>query len=310
MGGRGLISIEDCVSMEIRNLHKYVSESEEPMLQAVYSENINAEGRTKDEVLQERQDSLDSKAMHSVFFKKTEFRDNTSWEWLTKGDLKKATEGTILAAQEQAIRVRAIMHRIDKSCPSPLCRLCGQRDETVAHIVAECQSLAQRQYKNWRHDVVARVLHWELCKKFKLPHNDRWYEHTPEPSAQNENAKLIWDVTIQTDKKVDHNKPDIVLIDKTSNFCLIIDVACPFDTRVIEKENEKITKYQDLKWELIKIWKVKTIRVIPIVIGALGTISKAFKEYLMTISKDIHFGTLQKACLLETARILRYALSI
>ena len=29
--------------------------------------------------------------------------------------------------------------------------------------------------------------------------------------------------------------------------CSVIDVACPFDTRVLEKEQEKMEKNQDLK---------------------------------------------------------------
>ena len=280
------------------------------MLKAVYKEEIVEEGKSKTEIISYRENNFESKKMHSVFFRNTAFRDDRSWDWLAKGDLKKATEGTILAAQEQAIRVRAVQHLIDKSYSSPTCRLCGQRDETVAHIVSECQTLAQKQYKKWRHDVVAKVLHWELCAKYGLPHSDRWYEHSPEPSVQNDRAKIIWDVLIQTDKKLEHNKPDIVVVNKETNACLIIDVACPFDTRVIEKEREKITRYEDLKWEIIKIWKCRSVRVIPIVIGALGTISKGFKDYLSAISEDIYFGTLQKACLLETARTLRYALSI
>ena len=280
------------------------------MLKAVYKEEIVEEGKSKTEIISYRENNFESKKMHSVFFRNTAFRDDRSWDWLAKGDLKKATEGTILAAQEQAIRVRAVQHLIDKSYPSPTCRLCGQRDETVAHIVSECQTLAQKQYKKWRHDVVAKVLHWELCAKYGLPHSDRWYEHSPEPSVQNDRAKIIWDVLIQTDKKLEHNKPDIVVVNKETNACLIIDVACPFDTRVIEKEREKITRYEDLKWEIIKIWKCRSMRVIPIVIGALGTISKGFKDYLSEISEDIYFGTLQKECLLGTARTLRYALSI
>ena len=58
--------------------------------------------------------------MHSVFFDKENFRDTGSWEWLRPGDLKKATEGIIMAAQEQAIRTRMIRHhsRVQKS-PKP-----------------------------------------------------------------------------------------------------------------------------------------------------------------------------------------------
>ena len=34
-GGRGLISCEECVNMEVQNLHKYLNESEEWMLKFV-----------------------------------------------------------------------------------------------------------------------------------------------------------------------------------------------------------------------------------------------------------------------------------
>ena len=60
----------------------------------------------------------------------------------------------------------------------------------------------------------------------------------------------------------------------------ILDVACPFDTQIIQKENEKIEKYQDLKREIKRLWKVKTVSVVPIVIGVLGTISHRFQDWL------------------------------
>ena len=44
-------------------------------------------------------------------------------------------------------------------------RVCGSADETVAHIVVECQKLAQKEYKQVRHDNVAKVIHWKLCEK-------------------------------------------------------------------------------------------------------------------------------------------------
>ena len=64
-----------------------------------------------------------------------------------KGKLKKETEGLITAAQDQALRTNSIKNRIDKQQLSPACRLCGKRDETVSHIVAECKMLAQKYYK-------------------------------------------------------------------------------------------------------------------------------------------------------------------
>ena len=51
----------------------------------------------------------------------------------------------------------------------------------------------------------------------------------------------------------------------------IVDFAVPFDSGVVEKEKEKIEKYQDLARELKKIWNM-TVKVVPIVLGSLGTI--------------------------------------
>ena len=32
-------------------------------------------------------------------------------------------------------------------------------------MVTECKKLAQKYYKNWRHDKVAQVIHWRLWEK-------------------------------------------------------------------------------------------------------------------------------------------------
>lgn len=41
-----------------------------------------------------------------------------------------------------------------------------------------------------------------------------------------------------------------MLMDSENNQCFIIDVAIPGVARVIEKEMQKVKKYQDLRWEL------------------------------------------------------------
>jgi hypothetical protein len=46
---------------------------------------------------------------------------------------------------------------------------------------------------------------------------------------------------------------------------------------VIKKEAEKFLKYKDLTIEIQRMWNVKT-RVIPIIIGATGIISKSCRK--------------------------------
>ena len=82
-------------------------------------------------------------------------------------------------------------------------------------------------------------------------------------------------------------------LDKESRLCKIIEVTCPFDTRILDAETEKIGRYQDLKYELERTWHCNKGKVIPIVIGSLGTISKTFESWLTQVSEKIHFGTLK-----------------
>ena len=87
-----------------------------------------------------------------------------------------------------------------------MCRLCKETSESVMHIVGGCKKLAQKSYKE-RHDRVARRVHWELSKKYGLECGEKWYEHTPQEVIENNEVKLYWDCTIQTDKTIKHNRP-------------------------------------------------------------------------------------------------------
>ena len=100
--------------------------------------------------------------------------DSESWAWLRKGYLKKETEGLIVAAQDQALRTNWIKKNIDKQNISEKCRMCGQRDESVSHIVAECSKMAQSDYKA-RHDNVGRIVHLQLCLNQKLTEEKKWF---------------------------------------------------------------------------------------------------------------------------------------
>ena len=44
----------------------------------------------------------------------------------------------------------------------------------------------------------------------------------------------------------------------------IIDIAVPVDAGIIEKEKEKVEKYQDLRREVARLWNVKA-KVVPII---------------------------------------------
>ena len=89
---------------------------------------------------------------------------------------------------------------------------------------------------------------------------------------------------------------------------MLIDVAISGDRNVIKKGAEKILKYKDLTIEIQSLWKVKT-RVIPVIIGATGTISKSFRKYISNIPGNHEVKELQKTVILGTANLLRKVLT-
>ena len=136
------------------------------------------------------------------------------------------------------------------------------------------------------------------------------YEHRPEGVIENDEVKILWDLMIQCDRMVEYQKPDIVVIEKKERRCLVIDVAVPGDSRIEDKENEKVEKYQELKQEIIKLWEMKEVDVIPIVVAALGAVSMRIRDWISRTGLKVRVEHLQKTALLGTARILRRHLSL
>jgi hypothetical protein len=73
---------------------------------------------------------------------------------------------------------------------------------------------------------------------------------------------------------------------------------------VIKTEAMKILKYKDLTIKIRGMWNVNK-RVIPVIIGATGTISKSFIKYVSNIPGNHEVKELQKTAILGTANILR-----
>ena len=208
------------------------------------------------------------------------------WRWLQKSDLKVETEALICTAQEQAIRTNYIKFNIDKTIESPMCRMCGERGESIDHIVSECEKRAQREHKR-RHDNVARIIHWTLCVKHDLERGANWYGYNPQGVVESDKVKMLWDFTIQCDHYIECRKPDIVVVENDEKQCTIIDIATPRDNRVGAKEKEKMEKYDNLKWEIKKMWSMKKVEIVPVVIGAHGAVSKNLEKYSKDIEKNI-----------------------
>ena len=172
-------------------------------------------------------------------------------------------------------------------------------------MISECSKLAQKQYKA-RHDWVGKVVHWEMCRKCQFDHTNKWYMHNPAPVLENDTYKLLWDFNIQTDHLNPARRPNLIIINKKKKkkICKIFDFAVQADHIIIQKESGKKDNYLDLAWELKKLWNMK-VTIVPIVIGALGTVTKGLLKGLEDLEVGGWVETIQTTALLRTARILR-----
>ena len=95
--------------------------------------------------------------------------------------------------------------------------------------MSECSKLALREYKA-RHNWVGKGIHWEMCKKFKFDHTNKWYMHNPASIPENDTHKLQWDFDIHTDHLISAWRPDLIIINnkqKKKRISKIVDFAIP-----------------------------------------------------------------------------------
>ena len=149
--------------------------------------------------------------------------------------MKRETESPTVAAQNQSIRTNLVKAKVDKIQRDSLCRVCRKVHESIDYIVSGCSKLAQDEYKR-RHDNLGKIAHWKLARKCNFEAEDKWYKHEPKSVLENEDYKIFWDFSIQTDHVIEARRPDLVVVDKKDRSCKIIDFAIPGDSRIWEKE--------------------------------------------------------------------------
>ena len=127
---------------------------------------------------------------------------------------------------------------------------------------------------------------------------------------ENEEVKVLWDINVQCDNVIEARKPDITLIDKKERKEIIIDIAVATNVRVGEKKRKRMENYQDLKRETGRLWKLKMVEVIPVAIGALGSVKKEFDGWIEKLGITNNVRVMLKTALLGTASILRKVLEM
>ena len=245
--------------------------------------------------------------MHGQYFKLLEephINKKLSILWLSNSHLKRKTESDLCAIQDQAITTKYIEKHIYKSTTNSTCRLCKTYDETIHHIISGCPTIAPTLYLN-RHNNLAKYIYIKIANQHNLNTTNKWYNYEPPRVLENEKIKLLWDFSIQTDKTVNANKPDIIIINKQQQETTIIDIAVPNDNNIMKKRSEKIDKYTNLAIEIKELWNMKNVQIVPIIIGVNGIIHEHFTKDLNRLhTNDINVSEIQKIVLLGTAYII------
>ena len=132
------------------------------------------------------------------------------------------------------------------------CRLCDTYKETVMHILSGCKVLARSDYLK-RHNNALMVLTVEWAKQESLlPSDSVLYKQKWSKGAvfEKNGKKICWDFEFTMRKRTSARRPNVMIENDQEKKLWIVDMACPNEKNICDKHREKLTKYQQLAFEM------------------------------------------------------------
>lgn len=131
-----------------------------------------------------------------------------------------------------------------------------------------------------------------------------------ESVLESEQCKIYWNFSFSTTHRINATKPNIVLQDHKSKVICVIEFSAPAESNITRKEDEKRTKYQELLFELSRIYPGYWVRLIVLILGCLGGMRASFVSQLKKIptceqQADALAVRMQKAVLLNSLNLVR-----
>ena len=329
-GGRGLKSLKYLLENRIISLRQHLNSIAErsEVLKFVYESELNNIIRVGGELLnrcnlendleetpkeiskkfyQKEQEQLiekyKNKKMHGYFYKKLtsdESIDTSSSNSRSiSSNITSHFEGYLGAIQDQEIPTKFLINKRQQDSNQVItcnknCRLCKSNIEDVNHIISSCPQMSMRYYLPIRHDVVAKNLLKAHIQKHSPTENFK-HQTDPEYIYRVGDKEYWWNLSIQTATKVPHNKPDIIIWDRSEKTCSIVEISCPADVNISKKVEEKLNNYGPLVRNMQIMYPEYKFSVAPIIVGALGFVPKCLSKYL----RELGFNNT------ETKRLIR-----
>jgi hypothetical protein len=99
--------------------------------------------------------------------------------------------------------------------------------------------------------------------------------YKPESCLENDNYKLYFDRTVLTDIRIQHNRPDIIILNKQQKQAYLLDIAVPNSHNITQTYNTKINKYLELSVAMRNLWCLEKISILPFIISATGIVPQS-----------------------------------
>jgi hypothetical protein len=87
---------------------------------------------------------------------------------------------------------------------------------------------------------------------------------------ENDKYKLYFDRTILTDIHINHNIPDIIILNKQQKQPYLLDIAVPNSHNITQTYDTKINKYLELSVAMRNLWCLEKKSILPLIISATG----------------------------------------
>ena len=238
-------------------------------------------------VLKTKFETFENKQLHGYVQRKVSSDQNVdqiaSKEWLTNRYISSYFEAYACAIQEGEIGTKDLIYRRDRKNNVPIkhdhkCRLCKSQVEDIAHVISSCPKMSSRYYLPMRHDIVAKYLYEKIRHQHNKECNVKY--DAVEFITTDGDHEFWWNVSVKTPANVRHNKPDLIMWNKSTKNCHIIEFSCPNDVNVSKKVKEKEDHYGPLIRAMNIMYPEYKFVFVPIVVGALGTVPK---ELLLNI---------------------------
>ena len=163
---------------------EYVDRKEDPLIQVVRAHQHNTDSavlqtarclktevqketrKMKDTIVEKTKERWHGKRMNGQLPRNLDEKlvdIEQSYRWLKSGDIKRETESTIVAAQDQAVSTNYFKTKILNEEIESKCRLCKEHEETINHLTSGSPILVKNEYL-MRHDKVCTHLHYSICR--------------------------------------------------------------------------------------------------------------------------------------------------